>query len=130
MEAMFTPSKHSVDRMCNQYRLLSTRGADKVAGGLVLSVPQQKCKCGVCKPKLPASKKVWAALHKEARRRAAAYYHMKAIEEQLASFNLCQTRGRLGTSPGCHVKLETQAAPFISRLLKPAVLCKPPQWRR
>lgn len=45
------------------------------------------------KPKLPVSKKGWAAIHREARRRAAVYYRMKALEEQLASFDMGQRLG-------------------------------------
>jgi len=113
------------------HKLLSTHGADKVAGNLIHPGQHQKRKCGVCKPRLPASKKGWAALHREARRRTVVYYQMKVIEEQLASLDLYQQmEGSVGISPGCHVKLLTPAAPLLPSLLKPATLCKPSQWRR
>ena len=40
------------------------------------------------KPKLPSTKQGWAAIHKEARRRTAVYYKMKAMKGQIAHTHL------------------------------------------
>eukprot|EP00892_Ulva_mutabilis_P004651 jgi/Ulvmu1/2558/UM014_0008.1 len=54
---------------------------------------QNRVKRGVRKPKLPSTKAGWAAIHREARRRAAMYYKRREMEGQLVQFNLISRPG-------------------------------------
>lgn len=62
-----------------------------------------RCKRGVRRPKLPATQKGWTAIHKEARRRAAVYYKMKAMQKRRTSVECGLKLG--DDAGGCDAKM-------------------------